>query len=627
MNESVTASSTSASDAELGRSAAESVLVEQVKLLYANLRVSQAVALVNGIVLALVQSAIIEAPQVMGWLACLVLVTLGRGVLGLLFARSAASVGNILRWRAYFLAGVVASALVWGSTALLLYPPGSVVHQVFITFVLGGMVAGAITLLTPVFQAFVLFAIGALVPIIVRFVFALDDIHYAMAGMSAVFLFAMLVIGKRIHATIDQSLRLRFENRDLIAYLTSEKAHVESINAALLATQEDLRRSNEALESRVAERTEALQELDRRKDEFLAMLSHELRNPLAPIRNSVYILNQVEPLSPQARHAVDVIERQTQHVTRLVDDLLDVTRIARGKIELRRETVNLTDLVSRTVEDHSSIFKRLGLDLTTNLPAAAVYANVDPTRMAQVIGNLLHNAVKFTPEAGQATVTLRVVDQCAEIRMSDTGAGISPELFPVLFQPFIQGEQTLARTEGGIGLGLALVKGIVELHGGTVQVESAGRNKGSTFIVRLPLVPAHVGHEEPGAFVHGKTPSRRVLVVDDNDDAADSLAQLVEMFGHTAEVAYDGTSAIAKAHAVSPDVVLCDLGLPGMSGYEVARALRAERSDIRLIAVSGYAQPEDITKATSAGFDGHIAKPPNPETVRRLLLQVDNPSA
>jgi signal transduction histidine kinase len=349
------------------------------------------------------------------------------------------------------------------------------------------MVAGAMTLLAPVFPVFVLFALGALVPIIVRFVSALDEIHYAMAGMSTVFLLAMLVIGKRVHATIDQSLRLRFENRDLIAYLTSEKAHVESINADLLAIQEELRRSNEALESRVAERTEALQQADRRKDEFLAMLSHELRNPLAPIRNSVYILNQADSLSPHARHAVEVIARQIQHVTRLVDDLLDVTRIAHGKIELRREPVNLTDLVSRTVEDHSTIFETLGVILTTDLPLAPVHANVDPIRMAQVIGNLLQNAAKFTPAAGQTTVTLRVVDQFAEIRVSDTGAGISLELLPVLFEPFVQGKATLARTESGIGLGLALVKGIIELHGGTVQVETGGLDKGSTFIVRVPL--------------------------------------------------------------------------------------------------------------------------------------------
>ena len=350
------------------------------------------------------------------------------------------------------------------------------------------------------------------------------------------------------------------------------------------------------------------------------MLSHELRNPLAPIRNSVHILNEVEPASPQARQAIEVIERQTRYVTRLVDDLLDVTRIAHGKIEVQCEPVNLTSLVSRTVEDHCSIFKRLGVELTTSLPSVAVYANVDQTRMAQVIGNLLHNAAKFTPMGGRAAVTLRVVDECAEVRVSDTGTGIDPELLPILFQPFIQGKRGLARTEGGLGLGLALVRSIVELHDGTVRAESGGPNQGSTFIVNLPLAPARAEQGEPGASVQGRTASHRVLIVDDNPDAADSLAQLVEIFGHSAEIAYDGASAIVKAHATSFDVVLCDLGLPGVSGYEVARTLRAERNDIRLIAVSGYAQPEDIERAISAGFDSHLSKPPDPDTLKRMLL-------
>ena len=598
---------------------AELLLLEQVRLLYASLRVSQTVTLLNGILLAAVQSFVIEPARAIGWLVCLMLVALGRIVLGYRFRRASHSAADISRWRAYFLAGALASGLVWGSTALVLYPQDSLAHQVFTAFVLGGMVIGSMVQLMPVFQAFVLFALCTLLPTIVRYLFAGDYIHYAMSGMGALFLLAVLVMGKRIHETLTASLQLRFENRELIIHLTDAKERVEFINRDLLGAQQALKSSNEVLESRVAERTAALERVDRRKDEFLAMLSHELRNPLAPIRNSIYILGRVEPASQHALRARQVIERQIQHVTRLVDDLLDVTRIARGKIQLRLERVNLADLVRRTAEDQSTVFESLDVDLATNVPELPVWVIVDPTRIAQMIGNLLRNAAKFTPAAGRVALRLQVVEECVEIRVSDTGAGIDPELLPELFEPFAQGKQSLARTDGGLGLGLALVKSIIKLHHGTVEVTSGDFGKGSTFIVRLPRVFEPMVHDEPGPPVQHTTTSRQIIVVDDNRDAADSLAQLVEMFGHSAEVAYDGATAIEQVRANRPDVVLCDLGLPGITGYEVARALRAQRIDVQLIAVSGYAQPEDVAKARAAGFDDHIAKPPDPETLKAML--------
>ncbi len=598
---------------------AELLLLEQVRLLYASLAVSQTVTLLNGIVLAAVQSFVIEPARVIGWLVCLVLVTLARIVLGNLFRRDSHAASDISRWRTYFLAGALAAGMVWGSAAFILYPQDSLVHQVFIAFVLGGMVLGAMVQLISVYQAFVLFALCTLLPTIVRYLFAGDYIHYAMSGMGVLFLLAVLVMGKRIHDTLTASLQLRFENRELIVHLTDAKERVESINKDLLAAQQALRSSNEVLESRVAERTAALETVDRRKNDFLAMLSHELRNPLAPIRNSIYILGLADPASGHALRARQVIERQIQHVTRLVDDLLDVTRIARGKIQLRLERVNLTDLVRRTAEDQSTVFEMLDVGLATNVPELPVWVIVDPTRIAQMIGNLLRNAAKFTPAAGRVALCLQVVDESVEIRVSDTGAGIEPELLPELFEPFVQGKQSLARTDGGLGLGLALVKGIIAMHHGTVEVRSGGAGKGSTFIVRLPRVIENVVHDAPGRPAQHITTSRHIIVVDDNRDAADSLAQLVELFGHSADVAYDGATAIEKVRANRPDVVLCDLGLPGMTGYEVARALRAQRIDVLLIAVSGYAQFEDIAKAHAAGFDDHIAKPPDPETLRALL--------
>jgi CheY-like chemotaxis protein len=276
-------------------------------------------------------------------------------------------------------------------------------------------------------------------------------------------------------------------------------------------------------------------------------------------------------------------------------------------------------VVGKTVQDYAPTFQQYDIVLAIDLPAHPIWVRIDPTRIAQLVGNLLQNAANFTPAQGRVAVSLQRADRWTEIRVADTGTGIAPELLPGLFEPFMQGKQSLARTEGGLGLGLALVKGIAELHEGTVRVDSGGPGKGATFTVRLPLL-----HDDTASIASppqppGRTRGRRVLVVDDNSDAADSLAELVQMFGHRAEVAYDGTAALEKARANPPDVMLCDLGLPGVTGYEVARALRAGGKTIRLIAVSGYAQPEDIAAAIDAGFERHVAKPLDPDTVQGLL--------
>jgi signal transduction histidine kinase len=377
-----------------------------------------------------------------------------------------------------------------------------------------------------------------------------------------------------------------------------------------------------AAEAALREAVERLREADRRKDEFLGMLSHELRNPLAPIRHALYVLQHAEPGAPQARRAREIANRQVTHLARLVDDLLDVTRVARGKIELRRAEVDLAALARRTAEDHRALMAERGLELAVDVAPGPLVVSGDATRLAQVLGNLLSNAAKFTPAGGRVTLTVRAEGAAAAVDVHDTGVGIEPALLAAVFDPFTQAEQTLARSEGGLGLGLALVRGLVELHGGEVAAESAGSGRGARFRVTLPLLAtsgrAAGGAEAPGA--RAGAARRRVLVVDDNHDAAESLAQLVELFGHDAVVAHDGPSAVAVVRARRPDVVLCDLGLPGMDGYEVAPALRAAGADgARLIAVSGYARPEDVRRARAAGFDGHIAKPPDPAEIERLL--------
>ncbi len=363
---------------------------------------------------------------------------------------------------------------------------------------------------------------------------------------------------------------------------------------------------------------EHLRDADHRKDEFLGMLSHELRNPLAPIRNSSYILRRAPPASDQARHAQEVIERQVEHVTRLVDDLLDVTRIARGKIELRRARVDLREVVWRAADDFRLAMDERGVTFRVVLPDTKLWADADATRITQIVGNLLHNASKFTRKGDEVSLALEADERHAAIRVRDTGAGMDPELLPRIFDAFVQGERTLARTDGGLGLGLALVKGITELHGGSVRAVSEGKGKGSEFMVVLPLATAEEPSRGPDGPRDRRSAGRRVLVVDDNRDAAESLAEIVRMLGHSADVAFDGASAIEKVRSDTPDVVLCDLGLPGMSGYEVATALRA-LEEVQLIAVSGYAQPEDVKRALDAGFDAHIAKPCDPAMIERLL--------
>jgi signal transduction histidine kinase len=366
---------------------------------------------------------------------------------------------------------------------------------------------------------------------------------------------------------------------------------------------------------------EALREADRRKDEYLAILSHELRNPLAPIRSAVFLLERADPASEGARRAREVIARQVGHLARMVDDLLDVSRIARGTIELRRARVDLGELVRRAAEDHAPLLAAAGIALDLDVPEGPVAVDADPTRIAQVLGNVVQNSEKFTGRGGRVSLALEVVDGHAEIHVRDTGIGIEPALIDRVFEPFVQEERTLARSRGGLGLGLPLVKGLVELHGGSVEARSGGPGSGAEIVVRLPLaaVAVSAGGEEGGDAVG--TGARRVLVVDDNVDAAASLCDVVAHFGHSVEAVHDGPAAVAVAREHHPDVVLCDIGLPGMDGYEVARTIRSQPDlrDVRLVAVSGYAQPEDLARARRAGFDAHVAKPADPAAIARLI--------
>jgi two-component system CheB/CheR fusion protein len=365
-----------------------------------------------------------------------------------------------------------------------------------------------------------------------------------------------------------------------------------------------------------------LREADERKSHFLAVLSHELRNPLAPIKNSLHILNRVAPGGDQAIRAKAVIERQVNQLSRLVDDLLDVTRLTRGKLRLERARLDFVEAIRRTADDHRPLFEAAGIDFDVALPARPLWMHGDAARLAQAIGNLLTNAAKFTPKGGKVVLS---IDACApdvaSIRVRDTGVGIPKELLTYLFDPFMQVESTIDRSKGGLGLGLALVKGVVEMHGGSVEPHSEGLGRGAEFVVKLPIDARPIFSVGEDKSPSASSPPRRVLVVEDNVDAALSLKDVMILCGHQVEVAYNGREGIDKARTFKPDVVICDIGLPGIDGYAVAKALRSDENlcSARLIALSGYAQPEDLQRSTAAGFDAHIAKPASIEAIEEAL--------
>ena len=322
---------------------------------------------------------------------------------------------------------------------------------------------------------------------------------------------------------------------------------------------------------------DALREAGRRKDEFLAVLAHELRNPLAPIRNAVHMLRLIDPSDPRVREARDIIERQVAHMTRLIDDLLDVSRIARGQVFLKKEHCDLTVIVRQTVEDYRALLESGGLELILELPDQPVLVNGDSTRLAQSVSNLLHNAGKFTPPRGQVIVQVSVKSGQALVRVRDTGIGLDSNMIQRVFEPFAQADQGLARSRGGLGLGLVLVRGLVELHGGTVRGESEGIGRGASFTLTLPTT---VEKDAPNKGVCARyvdvcrRPLARPAGPEDNRDTALSLKMLLEMFGHEVAIAYSGRAGVEAARGFHPDTVLCDLGLPEMDGYEVARTLR-----------------------------------------------------
>jgi signal transduction histidine kinase len=432
---------------------------------------------------------------------------------------------------------------------------------------------------------------------------------------------------------LEEKLHRPMDGREILAIgLALDEAiaasvvmYVKGRNQFLSDLERKRAEEDKQVQRRLQEQAEALKEADRRKNEFLAMLSHELRTPLAPMRNALQILRLKGPPDQELMWSRDVIGRQIEQMTRMVDDLLDISRITRGLIHLQKEPVELAVIVEHAVEMARPFIDERKHQLTVILAPGPVWLEADVARLAQVLANLLNNSAKYTAEGGKIEVTARRQGEEVLIKVRDNGVGISAELLPYVFEPFTQGDRSLDRTEGGLGVGLALVKNLVELHGGNVQASSAGRGQGSEFVIHLPALkqapPAVVQMEQKPS--EPSTP-RKILVVDDSVDGARSLSILLSIFGHEVRTAHDGPSALAEAKKDPPNVVLLDIGLPGMDGFEVARRMRQEPTlkNATFIAVTGYGQNEDRRRSREAGFDTHLVKPIDPKGLNRLLADL-----
>jgi signal transduction histidine kinase len=436
-----------------------------------------------------------------------------------------------------------------------------------------------------------------------------------------------------------QRLELQKLNRSLAAANTQlEQANttlqaernreLERFNENLRHANAELADSNRALQAEIAERSRAeaaLLEADRHKDEFLAILAHELRNPLAPIRNAIEIMQRFPIDNPKLQWSRDVIDRQALHLTRLVDDLLDISRITRGTIRLAQEPVTVVSIISRAVEAVQPVIAEHHHELTIDCPDQSLSVRGDPTRLVQVVGNLLNNAAKYTNNGGRIAVRGRRLDSMAEVCVTDNGIGIPLESQPKLFNLFARLEGSAERTPSGLGIGLALVRKLVEMHSGEVAVRSNGHGHGSEFVVRLPLYQESSGDAAGNRRrSNGAGRRRRVLIADDNTDALDSLALLLECDGHEVRKATNGAEACEVAAKWHPQLVLLDLGMPVIDGYEAARRIRAQLwgKEITLVALSGWGQSSDVLRSRECGFDSHLVKPASFEALAQVLASV-----
>ena len=582
----------------------------QTRLLYENANVGTVVTIVIALLLAYAQSGVVSPVAVWVWLLYMLLVSAARITVVRRYWRAPAAETDNGRWHAAFVAGAAVASAGWCAAAIVLYPPDRPMNEAFLVFVVGGVMLGGASLLAARPEAFLIFLIPPGVITALRLAAVGDEDHLMMGFLAALFTVATLATTWRFHRMIESSFKLRFDNQDLIEGLQTAKNHAEALNRDL--------------ELRVDDRTARLLEADQRKDEFLATLAHELRNPLAPIRFALESLRAGAPPASAAR-AREVIDRQVRQLVRLVDDLLDVSRITANKIHLRREPHDLARLMATAAESIMPLATAAAQQLEVRMSASPIWVEGDGARLVQIFANVLSNAVKFTPRGGQIWFTADSKATEAVVRIRDTGIGIAPDVLPRVFDMFQQAEPILERSVGGLGIGLTLARRLVEMHEGRIVVTSPGQGQGTEVEISLPITLAPAVTAAAVEPVGGAaTRNLRVLIVEDNLDAAEMLELLISELGHLTKVVHDGGSAITAATEFAPDVVFLDIGLPVMNGYAVVTTLRErpEFAAVHFAAVTGWGQDEDRRKAREAGFDSHFTKPLSPAALQDLLASV-----
>ncbi len=593
----------------------EQVHAAETHLLYQNGHTGLIVTiLITGLLVYAEWNAMSHVPLLL-WVLYMLVVSAWRFMVVRRYWRASPAVSEHRRWNRLFVSGAALAGAGWGAAGVILYPVQQSIDETLLVFVIGGIMLGGASLLAARPEAFLTFLLPPGLITALRLAAEGDQQHLMMGLLAAVFTAATLTTTWRFHLMIGASLNLGFDNEELIQNLRDAKDRADALNRDL--------------ELRVADRTAKLTEADARKDVFLATLAHELRNPLAPIRFALQSLGSGAPPA-SAERAREVIDRQLGQLVRLVDDLLDVSRITANKMTLRPEPHELTTLMATAAESILPLATAADQTMDVRLPAAAVWVEGDGARLIQVFANVLNNAVKFTPRGGHIRFTAERRSDEVVVRINDTGVGIAADVLPRVFDMFEQAEPVLDRSTGGLGIGLTLARRLVEMHNGSIEVSSAGCGRGTQVEIRLPTSAAQ---DRPRASTAGPRVASegtlRVLIVDDNPDAAEMLAVAVTQLGHTTRLAHDGDTAVRLATQFAFDVILLDVGLPGINGYEVARTLRAQPAlaHIHIAAVTGWGQDEDRRKAREAGFDSHFTKPLSPDVLERLLVAIEQHTA